>query len=203
MQIDAGSISCVFVSQDLAYRMVSKMGWAEGQGLGKNNDGITKHLWTKKRGDSIGIGAENSNDWGAHSLQTNTYNQLLSKLDVIINNSDGSSSSSDSDSDSDTSASASAKKKAATKPTKAAKSKDTKQKRKGKSSDTSDSDSSDSDDGESKKSKGKKGKAETIKSKNKSKKSKKASSDSSESSSSSGDRYVSWQRVGPLISHDG
>lgn len=73
--------------QDLAYRMVSKMGWTEGQGLGANNDGITKHLWTKKRADAVGIGAENSNDWGAHSLQTNVYNSLLAKLEVICNSS--------------------------------------------------------------------------------------------------------------------
>lgn len=62
------------------------MGWAEGQGLGKDNNGITKHLWTKKRGDAVGLGAEASNDWGAHSIQTNSYNSLLAKLDVIVNN---------------------------------------------------------------------------------------------------------------------
>ena len=85
--------------------MVQKMGWTEGKGLGKDNAGITKHLWTKKRVDAVGIGAENSNDWGAHSVQTNVYNSLLSKLSVIVNNSDGSSSSSsDTDSDSSTDA---------------------------------------------------------------------------------------------------
>ena len=82
--------------------MVQKMGWTEGKGLGKDNAGITKHLWTKKRVDAVGIGAETTNDWGAHSVQTNVYNSLLSKLSVIINNSDGSSSSS-SETDSDSS----------------------------------------------------------------------------------------------------
>ena len=191
--------------QDLAYKMVSKMGWAEGQGLGKNNDGITKHLWTKKRGDSIGIGAENSNDWGAHSLQTNTYNQLLSKLDVIINNSDSdssssSSSSSESDSDSDTPAPSPAKKGAASKKGKPDDKKSEAKKGKGKSSSDSShsSDSSDSD-SDAKKKKGKKSQA-NEKAKSKAKKSKKESSDSESNSSSSSDRYANFDSL-PIPSY--
>ena len=49
---------------ELAYKLVSKMGWQEGQGLGREKQGITKHLWTKKRTDSVGLGAEATNDWG-------------------------------------------------------------------------------------------------------------------------------------------
>eukprot|EP00961_Rhodomonas_salina_P086540 1163395-Rhodomonas_salina.3 len=64
------------------------MGWSEGEGLGREKKGITKHIWTKKRADAVGIGAEATNDWGAHSVQTNTFNQLLAKLDVIVNNSE-------------------------------------------------------------------------------------------------------------------
>ena len=64
--------------QDFAYNMVKKMGWEEGKGLGIDNKGITRHLWTKKRADQVGIGAENSNDWGSHATQTNSYNSLLS-----------------------------------------------------------------------------------------------------------------------------
>jgi len=81
--------------QELAYKLVSKMGWEEGKGLGRDNKGIVKHIWTKKRNDQVGLGGEVGNDWGAHSIQTNTYNSLLSKLSVITNDS------SDSDSDSD------------------------------------------------------------------------------------------------------
>jgi len=81
--------------QELAYKLVSKMGWEEGKGLGRDNKGIVKHIWTKKRNDQVGLGGEVGNDWGAHSIQTNTYNSLLSKLSVITNDS------SDCDSDSD------------------------------------------------------------------------------------------------------
>eukprot|EP00802_Teleaulax_amphioxeia_P012346 Tamp_12388.p1 GENE.Tamp_12388~~Tamp_12388.p1 ORF type:complete len:496 (+),score=228.40 Tamp_12388:84-1490(+) len=95
---------------ELAYRLVSKMGWEEGKGLGKDNKGIVKHIWTKKRNDQVGLGGEVGNDWGAHSIQTNTYNSLLSKLAVITNDSG-----SDSDSDADAEAAAAKKRKAAKK----------------------------------------------------------------------------------------
>ncbi len=138
--------------QELAYKLVSKMGWEEGKGLGKDNKGIVKHIWTKKRNDQVGLGGEVGNDWGAHSIQTNSYNSLLSKLAVITNNSD-----SDSDSDAETKA----KKKKATKngkkdkqgakesgsdsEAKAQKKSKNDKKKKKKKKDSSDSDSSDED----------------------------------------------------------
>jgi Pin2-interacting protein X1 len=96
------------VGQELAYKLVAKMGWEEGKGLGRDNKGIVKHIWTKKRNDQVGLGGEVGNDWGAHSIQTNTYNSLLSKLAVITNNSDDSD-----DSESDSGAEAKSKKKKA------------------------------------------------------------------------------------------
>ena len=95
---------CVW--QELAYKLVAKMGWSEGKGLGRENKGIVKHIWTKKRNDQVGLGGEVGNDWGAHSIQTNTYNSLLSKLAVITNDSGA-------DSDSDSDAGVKAKKKKA------------------------------------------------------------------------------------------
>jgi hypothetical protein len=29
------------------------MGWEEGKGLGRENKGIVKHIWTKKRNDQV------------------------------------------------------------------------------------------------------------------------------------------------------
>jgi len=148
------------------------MGWKEGAGLGKNNDGITKHLWTKKREDQVGIGAENTNDWGAHSVQTNSYNEILSKLSVIVNNSDK-----ESDESEDEVKSSKKKAKASKK-----KSKEVKKKKKSKaSSSESESDSSDSEEESrrEKKSSKKSGKKQEEK-KSKTKKSKtKESSDTS------------------------
>eukprot|EP00960_Hanusia_phi_P042022 755266-Hanusia_phi.AAC.3 len=110
------------------------MGWKEGVGLGKNNDGITKHLWTKKREDQVGIGAENTNDWGAHSVQTNSYNDILAKLSVIVNTSENEGDESEDDSKTSSKKAKSSKKR-----------KEVKKKKKSKSS-SSDSESSESED---------------------------------------------------------
>ena len=42
------------------YRMLAKMGWNEGKGLGKNEDGMQDHIKVKKRDDTLGLGAMNS-----------------------------------------------------------------------------------------------------------------------------------------------
>ena len=34
--------------------MMQKMGWSEGTGLGRNNDGVLTHVKMKKRSEEIG-----------------------------------------------------------------------------------------------------------------------------------------------------
>jgi Pin2-interacting protein X1 len=41
-----------------ALKQMEKMGWTEGQGLGKDGDGIKTHIKIKKREDATGLGAE-------------------------------------------------------------------------------------------------------------------------------------------------
>jgi Pin2-interacting protein X1 len=36
------------------YRMMEKMGWAAGKGLGKKEDGMVAHVKVKKRADAQG-----------------------------------------------------------------------------------------------------------------------------------------------------
>jgi Pin2-interacting protein X1 len=43
---------------NFALRQMEKMGWKEGMGLGKNADGISKHLVIIKREENAGIGSE-------------------------------------------------------------------------------------------------------------------------------------------------
>jgi hypothetical protein len=44
---------------------MEKMGWSEGQGLGKNKDGQTDCLQIKRRGEFLGVKNVNSIDsWG-------------------------------------------------------------------------------------------------------------------------------------------
>lgn len=36
------------------YKMLTKMGWREGQGLGRNEDGSTEHLAVQFKADTVG-----------------------------------------------------------------------------------------------------------------------------------------------------
>ena len=41
-----------------AQRMLAKMGWREGRGLGKREDGVVEHVRVTRRLDAAGVGAE-------------------------------------------------------------------------------------------------------------------------------------------------
>jgi len=43
---------------DFALKQMKKMGWNEGEGLGRNSDGIKHHIIIKKREDSTGLGSD-------------------------------------------------------------------------------------------------------------------------------------------------
>ena len=64
-------------------KLMKKMGWKEGNGLGKNQDGIKTQLHVEKRENNIGIGFE------ADEKKINTFNSFksenkLSKLHLFI-----------------------------------------------------------------------------------------------------------------------
>ena len=41
-------------TSNFGFRMLQKMGWGEGKGLGKNEDGMSAHIKMKKRGEHVG-----------------------------------------------------------------------------------------------------------------------------------------------------
>jgi hypothetical protein len=43
-----------------AMKLMQKMGWKEGQGLGRHEDGIAKHITLSKRDDNLGLGHDNA-----------------------------------------------------------------------------------------------------------------------------------------------
>ena len=45
------------VTMDFGRRMLAKFGWAEGKGLGKNEDGVVDHVRVKQRAHQLGLGA--------------------------------------------------------------------------------------------------------------------------------------------------
>ena len=66
--------------------MLSKMGWSEGKGLGKKEDGAVTHIRVKKRADQLALGAEGVVDiTGNTSLvgAVQDFNTLLSQLSAV------------------------------------------------------------------------------------------------------------------------
>lgn len=61
------------------YRMLEKMGWSDGKGLGAREDGMTQHLRARKKRDAAGIGAVN-----AAREQWKVPSQLASGLDDVL-----------------------------------------------------------------------------------------------------------------------
>lgn len=63
------------------YKMLQKMGWSEGKGLGKNQDGMTEHLRVRKREESLGLGAK-VDFTGVSSLSSavSDFNRILASL---------------------------------------------------------------------------------------------------------------------------
>ena len=65
--------------------MLHKMGWTEGKGLGKEEQGINTHIVAKKRKDEEGLGqegvlaAEMGDQWWAGSLEKTMYKMKMKK----------------------------------------------------------------------------------------------------------------------------
>lgn len=55
---DTTNIAWARDSGSFAQRMLAKMGWKEGRGLGKREDGVVEHVRVKRRLDAAGVGAE-------------------------------------------------------------------------------------------------------------------------------------------------
>ncbi|QDZ25222.1 hypothetical protein HOP50_16g77680 [Chloropicon primus] len=64
-----------------AYKMMNKLGWSEGRGLGANEQGITSHIRAKKKDDNEGVGvAEAAKAKGDWTVNTSAYDKILSNL---------------------------------------------------------------------------------------------------------------------------
>ncbi|KAI4872754.1 hypothetical protein NFI96_026983, partial [Prochilodus magdalenae] len=71
-------------------KMLERMGWSKGKGLGKSEQGATEHIKVKVKNNSLGLGttASNEDNWIAHQ---DDFNQLLAELNNCHgqNNTDG------------------------------------------------------------------------------------------------------------------
>lgn len=62
-----------------AFRLMKQMGWQEGEGLGKDKQGIKGHVRVKNKQDTAGIGTEQPNHW---AFDTTQFDSILKRLRV-------------------------------------------------------------------------------------------------------------------------
>ncbi|KAF7050829.1 hypothetical protein CFC21_059139 [Triticum aestivum] len=66
--------------QSAAFRLMKQMGWEEGEGLGKDKQGIKGHVRVKQKQDTLGVGVDNpQNKW---AYDTTQFDDILKKLKV-------------------------------------------------------------------------------------------------------------------------
>uniref|UniRef100_A0A8R7VCH1 G-patch domain-containing protein n=2 Tax=Triticum urartu TaxID=4572 RepID=A0A8R7VCH1_TRIUA len=67
--------------QSAAFRLMKQMGWEEGEGLGKDKQGIKGHVRVKQKQDTLGVGVDNpQNKW---AYDTTQFDDILKKLKVV------------------------------------------------------------------------------------------------------------------------
>ncbi|KAK1264647.1 hypothetical protein QJS04_geneDACA024277 [Acorus gramineus] len=65
-----------------AFRLMKQMGWEEGDGLGKDKQGIKGYVRVKNKQDTAGMGVDkDANKW---TLDTNQFDNILKKLKVQV-----------------------------------------------------------------------------------------------------------------------
>ncbi|CAN1178298.1 G-patch domain-containing protein 1 [Linum perenne] len=62
-----------------AFRLMKQMGWEEGEGLGKDKQGIKGHVRVKNKQDTAGVGVEKPNVW---AFDTTQFDNILKRLKV-------------------------------------------------------------------------------------------------------------------------
>jgi len=59
---------------------MKQMGWEEGEGLGKDKQGIKGHVRVKNKQDTLGVGVDNPRDKWVYD--TTQFDNILKKLKV-------------------------------------------------------------------------------------------------------------------------
>ncbi|KAK8500509.1 hypothetical protein V6N13_073580 [Hibiscus sabdariffa] len=65
--------------QSAAFRLMKQMGWEEGEGLGKDKQGIKSYVRVKNKQDTDGVGLEKPNPWAFDTAQ---FDNILKRLKV-------------------------------------------------------------------------------------------------------------------------
>ncbi|KAJ4712005.1 PIN2/TERF1-interacting telomerase inhibitor 1-like [Melia azedarach] len=65
--------------QSAAFRLMKQMGWEEGEGLGKDKQGIKGYIRVKNKQDTNGVGLDKPNPWAFDTAQ---FDSILKRLKV-------------------------------------------------------------------------------------------------------------------------
>jgi Pin2-interacting protein X1 len=69
--------------ESLAFRLMTQMGWEEGTGLGKNQQGIKSHVRVRQRKDNSGVGTDEQKKAAANwTVNTHIFDNILKNLKV-------------------------------------------------------------------------------------------------------------------------
>ncbi|KAH7424239.1 hypothetical protein KP509_12G096600 [Ceratopteris richardii] len=67
-----------------AFRLLKQMGWQEGEGLGKDKQGIKEHVRVAKKKDNSGVGVDAKQKAASNwTLNTDAFDRILKNLNVI------------------------------------------------------------------------------------------------------------------------
>lgn len=68
-----------------AFRLLKQMGWQEGEGLGKEKQGIREHVRVSKKSDNSGVGVDAQQKAATNwAFNTTAFDNILKKLNVIV-----------------------------------------------------------------------------------------------------------------------
>ncbi|VVA93565.1 unnamed protein product [Arabis nemorensis] len=65
--------------ESAAFRLMKSMGWEEGEGLGKDKQGIKGYVRVQNKQDTTGVGLDKPNPW---AFDTTQFDNILKKLKV-------------------------------------------------------------------------------------------------------------------------
>jgi Pin2-interacting protein X1 len=64
----------------MACLLIFFQGWEEGEGLGKDKQGIKGYVRVKNKQDTTGVGVEKPNNW---AFDTTQFDSILKRLKVV------------------------------------------------------------------------------------------------------------------------
>ncbi|XVF52976.1 hypothetical protein PTKIN_Ptkin05aG0061200 [Pterospermum kingtungense] len=72
--------------QSAAFRLMKQLGWEEGEGLGKDKQGIKGYVRVKNKQDTTGVGLDKSNPWAFDTAQFDSILKRLKVQQAVQNN---------------------------------------------------------------------------------------------------------------------